>query len=89
MTNKDYFDNIEHTDAEFYLKYPFIDRVIEKPISYKKYKLLIKSKEISTNTLYIQQAMNLLLGNYIEFHDVLKDVLDPCSASKASKAKNR
>jgi len=80
MTNKDYFDNIDHTD-EFYLKYPFIDRDIKQPITDKIYKLLIKSKKISTNSLYIQQAMNLLLENYVEFHEVLKDVRDPWSVS--------
>ena len=78
---KEAFDNINHTDAEFYLKYPFIDWVIEKPIPSKQYKLLLKSKQITTHSLYIQQAMNLLLGNYTELQDVLKHSHNPWSGS--------
>ncbi|MFO9703131.1 hypothetical protein SDC03_00210 [Legionella pneumophila serogroup 1] len=73
----DYFDGIEHIDAAFYLKYPYLDLIIEVPITEKRYKCINKAKKILQNVLFITQAMNLLLGNYEEYLITIKKVLNP------------
>lgn len=76
----DYFNSLERTDAPYYLKYPFLDMHIEYPIKGKKFKAITKANKVLHNTLAIQQAMNLLLGNYSELQDLIKVPPDPWKA---------
>lgn len=73
----EHFDSLEHTDAPFCLKYPFLDWHIEIPVTEKRYKNITKSVKIVRNVKVIEQAMNLLLGNYEEFQHVLSNPPSP------------